>query len=362
MPINILSQSVINKIAAGEVVERPLNAVKELVENSLDACASSINVEISQAGKKLIRVADDGFGMDKADLELSVLRHATSKINSFEDLQHIQSMGFRGEALASIAAVSNFEIKTRKRGDSSGWKLSGKGAESFNVIPWSGAQGTITQVSDLFFNTPARRKFLKSDSTERSKIISCLEETAMANSEVSFKLISENKTIFSSSKTDKKTARISDILGADFACKLKNAKASHNTTSIDIYFTGRDDARSDKKYQYLFVNSRPVNFPKWLAHCVYNAYRESIARDKHPGILIYITIDPSDIDVNIHPAKREIKFADESGLYDLIYKTLRLQLTSHAHPSLRPVSAQNPLQERSVTDTFQYPKSETPSM
>jgi DNA mismatch repair protein MutL len=332
--INLLSQETINKIAAGEVVERPLNAVKELVENSLDACASSVNVEISQAGKKLIRVADDGFGMDKADLELSVVRHATSKINAFEDLQHIQSMGFRGEALASIAAVSNFEIKTRKRGESSGWKLSTEGGANVRTAPWSGAQGTITQADDLFFNVPARRKFLKSDSTERSKIISCLEETAMANPEVSFKLVSDGKTVFSSAKTDRKTARIADILGSDFASKLRNAKASHGNTSIDIYFTGRDDARSDKKYQYFFVNSRPVNFPKWLIHCVYNAYKESIPREKHPGVLIYISIDPSDIDINIHPAKREIKFADENGLYDLLYKTLRMQLVSHAHPSL----------------------------
>ena len=198
MPINILSQETINKIAAGEVVERPLNVVKELVENSLDACASCVTAEIVRAGKKLIRVSDNGFGMDKKDLELSILRHATSKIEDFNDLSHINSLGFRGEALSSIAAVSVFEIKTRKRGESSGWKLSAEGGKNIKISPWAGAEGTITEVRDLFFNTPARHKFLKSDATEKSRIIASVEETALANADAAFKLISENKTVISS--------------------------------------------------------------------------------------------------------------------------------------------------------------------
>ncbi|MDR2192527.1 MAG: DNA mismatch repair endonuclease MutL [Endomicrobium sp.] len=332
--INILSQETINKIAAGEVVERPLNAVKELVENALDACANSVGVEISGAGKKLIRISDNGIGMGRKDLELSVVRHATSKISDFNDLSHIQSMGFRGEALASIAAVSRFEIKTREKGESSGWKLSTEGGKNTAIAPWSGAEGTITEVKDLFFNTPARHKFLKSDATERSRIMEIIEETALANPEINFKLISENKIVFQTSKTDDKIARISDILGGDFAGKLKNIKIEREKISFDIYFTGRDDAQVNKKYQYLFVNSRPVNLPKFLIACVYQAYRETIPRDRHPGILIYISIDPQDIDVNIHPAKREIKFADESAIFDLLYKALRGALTTHAHPHL----------------------------
>ncbi|MDR2427951.1 MAG: DNA mismatch repair endonuclease MutL, partial [Endomicrobium sp.] len=211
MPINILSQETINKIAAGEVVERPLNVVKELVENSLDAFASSVTVEIEKAGKNLIRVSDNGCGMDKKDLELSILRHATSKIENFEDLSHIHTMGFRGEALSSIAAVSNFDVKTRKKGESSGWKLSSNGGKNVSVVPCSGSEGTITEVRDLFFNVPARQKFLKSDSTERSRIISSFEEIALANPEISFKMFSENKTVFSASKTNNKLERISDI-------------------------------------------------------------------------------------------------------------------------------------------------------
>lgn len=334
MSIKLLSQETINKIAAGEVVERPLNVIKELVENSLDACASSIMTEISQAGKKFIRVSDNGFGMDKKDLELSILRHATSKIEDFNDLSHIHSLGFRGEALSSIAAVSKFTVKTRKRGESSGWKLESEGGKSIDISPWAGAEGTITEVSDLFFNTPARKKFLKSDATERSRIIAALEEIAMANADIAFKLLSENRTVFSTPKTENKIDRISDILGKDFANKIRNIKIDHPKAMIEIFYTDRDNSLSNRKYQYLFVNQRPVNIPKWLTHCIYQAYRESIPHDKHPGILIYITIDPSDIDVNIHPTKREIKFSDESGIYDIVFKALRNALTSHSHPEI----------------------------
>ncbi len=335
MSINILSQETINKIAAGEVVERPLNAVKELVENSLDAFASSITVEIEESGKKLIRVSDNGFGMDKKDLELSILKHATSKIDDFNDLLHIHSLGFRGEALASITAVSSFEIKTREKGENSGWKLSATGGKDIKVIPWSGSEGTITEVKSLFFNIPARQKFLKSDSTERSRIINSLEETALANHDISFKMLSENKTVFYAVQTDNKTERIADILGKDFAKSLKNIKIDHPKISLDVYFTGRDDSLPNRKYQYLFVNSRPVNYPKWFIHCVYQSYKESVPRDKHPGILIYTTVDPSKIDVNIHPAKKEVKFADENCIYDILFKALRNALMSHAHPEIK---------------------------
>ncbi|MDR3112420.1 MAG: DNA mismatch repair endonuclease MutL [Elusimicrobiota bacterium] len=331
MPINLLSQETIDKIAAGEVVERPLNAVKELVENSLDAFADVIIVEIETAGKKLIRVSDNGLGIGKEDLERSILRHATSKIENFEDLYHINSMGFRGEALASISAVSHFEMKTIKKGETSGWKLSCQGGKNIQISPWAGAQGTITEIRNLFFNVPVRQKFLKSDVTERSKIIACLEETALANQEVSFKVLSENRSVISATKTDKKTERISDILGKDFAKTIKVAKIEHPNIAMEIYFTGRNDCLQNKKFQYLFVNSRPVNYSKRIMHSVYNAYRGSIPLDKHPGILIYINIDPCEIDVNISPTKREVKFADENAVYDIIFKTLKNAVAGHPH-------------------------------
>jgi DNA mismatch repair protein MutL len=352
MSINILSQETINKIAAGEVVERPLNVVKELVENSLDAFASSITVEIEEAGKKLIRVSDNGFGMGKQDLELSILRHATSKIENFEDLSHIHTMGFRGEALSSIAAVSNFDVKTRKKGESSAWKLSTNGGKNANIVPCSCSEGTITEVRDLFFNVPARQKFLKSDSTERARIISSFEETSLANPEISFKMLSENRSIFSSSKTNDKLERISDILGKNFAKDLRNIKVQHPKVVLDIYFTGRENSFNNKKYQYLFVNSRPVNYTRQLIYYIYQAYRESIPHDRHPGILIYITIDPCEIDVNIHPTKREVKFADEQGVYDIIYKTIKNVVMLHAHPEIE--INPNPTPVTSFSGSFTY--------
>lgn len=331
MSINILSYETVNKIAAGEVIERPLNVVKELVENSLDAFASSIIVEILGAGKRLIRVSDNGFGMDKRDLGLSIFRHATSKIKSFSDLSQIRSLGFRGEALASVVAISNFVIKTRKKGEFFGWELSSNGGKNVGIIPWSGAEGTISEVRNLFFNTPARQKFLKSDSTERLRIISLLEEMALANQGIAFKMLSENKTIFFTPKTNSKIERISDILGKDFSEAVRNVKFSHSKISLDIYFTGRDYLLSNRKYQYLFVNSRSVNYPKWLIHCVYQAYKELVQRDEHPGVLIYVDINPSEIDVNIHPTKREVKFANENSIYDMLLKLLKNALISCEH-------------------------------
>jgi DNA mismatch repair protein MutL len=340
MPINILSQETINKIAAGEVVERPLNVVKELVENSLDANASSITVEIETAGKKLVRVSDNGFGMSKRDLEVSILRHTTSKIKKFDDLLHIHSLGFRGEALASIANVSNFEMKTKTREEDFGWKLSTYGSKDIEIVPWSGSKGTIVEVKNLFFNTPARQKFLKNDYIERSRIISFIEEISLANQETAFRMFSENKPIFSIPKTDKKIGRISDVLGQNFAKVLRNVKIEHPRIFLDVYFTGRNDSLSNRKYQYLFVNSRSVNYPKWLVHCIYKAYEGSTLYDRHPGILIYIIIAPSEIDINIHPMKREVKFADETSVCNLLLKALKNDLALHT-PSQIPIDLSN---------------------
>ncbi|MDR1952470.1 MAG: DNA mismatch repair endonuclease MutL [Elusimicrobiota bacterium] len=334
MPINILSPETINKIAAGEVVERPLNVVKELVENSLDACASTINIEIENAGKKLIRISDNGIGMTKDDLELSIMRHATSKISDFNDLPYVQSLGFRGEALSSIAAVSKFEITTKKRGEENAWKLETQGGHNTKISPASSAEGLICEVRDLFFNTPVREKFLKSEATEKTRIINAVEEIALVNNDVSFKFSSDNKTIFLVKKTDNKTERFGDILGKDFSSKLRNLKIEAQKVSLDIFYTDREHCQNTRKYQYLFVNSRPLNLPKWLIACVNNAYKESIPRDKFPGFIIYIYIDPSEIDVNIHPAKREIKFSNENMLYDFIFRNLKEAVVSHSHPQI----------------------------
>jgi DNA mismatch repair protein MutL len=335
MAINILTTETINKIAAGEVVERPLNVVKELVENSLDACASHIDVEILQAGRKLIRVSDNGLGMDRQDLELSTLRHATSKISDFNDLPHIQSLGFRGEALSSIAAVSEMEIITRKKDAEDSWELKVSGDKEPRIFPASASQGTIIEIKNLFFNTPVREKFLKSDTTEKGRIIACVEESALANSDVAFKMISDNKVVFAAPKTQDKIERFSDILGKDFALSLKKLKIGGEKIEVEIFFTDASHPQPTRKFQYLFVNSRPVNLPRWFVSCINNSYKEVIPNGKFPGFLVYIYIPSEEIDVNIHPTKREIKFSNEKALYDAIFHSLRSALLSFAPSEIR---------------------------
>ena len=321
--IKILDDKTIDQISAGEVVERPLNVVKELVENSLDAGASSITVEIEKAGKKLIRVSDNGSGMTKEDLILSVQRHATSKINNFDDLSKTLSLGFRGEALPSIAAVSMFDIKTQRPDISSGWHLSIEGSKQHVLNPWSGAGGTIVEVRNIFFNTPVREKFLKSDTTEKAKIINCIDEMALVRNDVDFKIITDGKIFAQYRKTDSKIKRIEDVLGKDLSGKLKYVNFNHPKIAIEAFISTRQNSMAQKNYQYLFVNSRCVNYPKWLIHALYQAYKEAIPVGRHPAIIMFLKTDPSDIDINVHPTKREIKFAKENEMYDLFHKFIK---------------------------------------
>jgi DNA mismatch repair protein MutL len=330
MKIGILDENTINKISAGEVVERPLNVVKELVENALDAGASSVSVEIEKAGKKLIRVCDNGCGMDKEDLQLSVKRHATNKIKSFDDLSNIISLGFRGEALPSIASISMFDLKTQPQGASSGWELSMEGNKQVSLQPWAGSGGTIVEVRNLFFNTPVREKFLKTDITEKSKIISCIDEIALVRNDVNFKIISDNKIIADYQKTDSKMKRIEDVLGRDMSKKLKHISFSHPKVEIDAFITTRENSLPQKNMQYLFVNGRCVNYPKWLIHSVYQAYKQAIPVGRYPGIIMFLQTNPSDIDINVHPTKREIKFVKENEMYELFYSFIKGSVESDA--------------------------------
>ncbi|MDR1928538.1 MAG: DNA mismatch repair endonuclease MutL [Endomicrobium sp.] len=323
MSINILPQDTINKIAAGEIIECPSNVIKELIENSLDAFASSITVEIDESGKKLMRISDNGVGMDKRDLKLSILRHATSKIKSFSDLLCINSLGFRGEALSSIVATSKFVMKSKKKDEYIGWKLISED-NNVEILPWLGSEGTIIEVKDLFFNIPARKRFLKSNITERLKITKCIKKIALANNSVSFKMLSESKTVFSIHKSINKINRIIDILGKSFTKTIQNINIHHSSISLDIFFHSKNSCfLLDRRHWYLFVNSRHVDFPKWLSSCIYQVYKESIDNKKYPGILIYIKIDPSKVNVNVHPTKKVVKFVNESEIYNIIYKTLK---------------------------------------
>ena len=262
MSIKILTEETINKIAAGEVVERPANVVKELVENSLDANSTAIEIEIKGAGHRLIRVRDNGAGIPSDEIGLAVTRHATSKISGFDDLQKLNSMGFRGEALPSIAAVSNLIIQSQTPNSATGWELRLSGGKIIKETSWAGAIGTNIEVSDIFFNTPAREKFLKSDTTERGRALKIIEELALAWHAVSFKVISEGKQVLETPKTSDRLERIIDVLGKDFASTLMCVKIDHPFLKINAYITKRENSLSSRNYQFLFINNRPVNFGK----------------------------------------------------------------------------------------------------
>ncbi len=342
MPIQILDENTINKISAGEVVERPLNVVKELVENALDAKATTISVEIEKSGKKFISVCDNGCGMNKDDLKMSICRHATNKITKFDDLSNTFSLGFRGEALPSIASISMFTIKTQQQGENSGWQLSMNGENKPEVQPWAGAYGTTVEVRNLFFNTPAREKFLKSDITEKAKIISCLDEIALVRNDINLKIVSDGKVVSDYHKTDSKIQRIEDVLGKNISQKLKHISFGHPKVEIDGYITTRENSFPQKNMQYLFVNGRCVNYPKWLIHAIYQASKEAIPIGRHPGIILFLKTNPSDIDINVHPTKREIKFVQENQMYELFYSFIKNSLESDAPANIINIQNDTP--------------------
>ncbi|MCB4790491.1 MAG: DNA mismatch repair endonuclease MutL [Elusimicrobia bacterium] len=361
MTIKILSEETINKIAAGEVIERPANAVKELVENSIDAKARNIEIEIKASGKELIRVTDDGAGMSREDLTLSVTRHATSKLSNFVDLDRLATLGFRGEALPSIASVSHLLIQSQEKSKMSGWEEKYAGGKLIQSRAWAGKPGTTVEVAGLFFNTPARNKFLKSPVTERHHIVKILEEIALIWNTISFKLVCDGKTILTAPVANTKTERFFDILGMDFSKKLMPVKVSHAKVTIEAYITKTQDSLPNRNMQFLFVNNRPVSFTRAITHSIYDAYRENLPAGRHPGILLYIDIEPSEIDVNIHPTKREVKFSNESQLHDVLYRSIKQALIQPVSISFdipdKPISVETAKKEYFIKEN--YPAKET---
>lgn len=336
MPVKLLSDDTINKIAAGEVIERPANVVKELVENALDAEARSITIDIRRAGKALIRVADDGAGMDCDDLALSVERHATSKITSFTDVASVVSLGFRGEALPSIAAVSRLTIQTRPRAGNAagGWELTVTAGKRESPRVWGGAFGTIVEVRDLFFNTPAREKFLKTETTERNRITAMVEELALARPDCAFALVSDDKKLFSVPRGQSVTERIAAIAGGRLAQELLSVEAEHPNVTLTARISSREHPLPSKSFQFLFINGRPVNFPRFLMRALYDAYRETLPVGTHPGAAVYLTVNPGEIDVNIHPTKREVRFSHEGELYQFFHNAVRHALVAQPQAGL----------------------------
>lgn len=320
--INVLSTQVANLIAAGEVVDRPASVVKELMENSIDAHAKSITVEIKNGGVSYMRVSDDGHGIAPEDMPLALKRHATSKIEKASDLNAIFTLGFRGEALAAISSVSKVRIMSKTADAANGTMLYADAGEIVEVREVGCPNGTTITVEELFANVPARRKFLKKDSTEAAAVCASVEKVALSHPEIAFKLISDGNIKIESSGNGKLDHAIYSILGRDFAKKLLPVK--YHCEGVDVYgYIGRsDNVKPTRNFQNFFINHRYVKSRTAMA-ALEQAYSSYIAPERFPSCVLFIDIHPGAVDVNVHPAKLEVKFSNEKLIFDSVYYAVR---------------------------------------
>lgn len=333
--IQLLPPELANKIAAGEVVERPASVVKELVENSLDAGATRVDVQLVDAGKTLIRVADDGIGMDAEDLQLAFEPHATSKLSSVEELFRVLTHGFRGEALASIQSVSRARITTRTRNAPVALQLECAGGQAGEIREAAGAPGTVIEIRDLFFNVPARRRWLKGDSTEFSHVVELLQSIAAANPEVGFSLIHGERKAFDVPAGQSQDERVRALYGDRFHEGLLEVHEYESYGRLDGYVAPPAMHRPNSKGLLLFVNRRPIK-DRSLIQAVILAYREFLPPGRYPVAVLFLTVDPESIDVNVHPAKTEVRFLEHNRIFSLIKSALAEKLiNSGVLPGIR---------------------------
>ena len=340
--INSLSKRLANQIAAGEVVERPASVIKELLENSLDAGATRLQIDVEQGGVKLMRVKDNGCGIHKDDLALALSRHATSKIIELTDLENIMSLGFRGEALASISSVSRFHIisNSSEESGSSGWKVEVEGQEvEVSVSPAAHPQGTSAEVRDLFFNVPARKKFLKTEKTEFTRIDEVIKRIALSRFDVQFNLKHNQRTIHQllpAISEQERQRRVSLVCGPVFV---------DNSVYIDVERSGLrlwgwvslpTFSRSQSDLQYFYVNGRTIR-DKLVTHAVKQAYRDVLFHGRHPAYMLYLELAPSSVDVNVHPTKHEVRFRDSRLVHDFLFSALHKAL-AEVTPSVQIAS------------------------
>lgn len=328
--IHILSPQLANQIAAGEVVERPASVLKELCENSLDAGAQRVDVEVEQGGIKLIKVRDDGCGISEADLPLALSRHATSKITDLDDLEAVSTLGFRGEALASIASVSRLTL-TSNSGDSKGWKAISEGRDmNVELQPAPHPRGSSVEVRDLFFNTPARRKFLRTEGTEYKRIYDGIKKLALSRMDVAFSLRHNQKVQFNlrpATNHAEQEKRVADICGPLF---MEQALYIDNDrTGIRLWgWIGLPTfSRSQPDLQHFFVNGRSIR-DKVVSHAVRQAYQDVLYHGRHPAYVLFLEILPSDVDVNVHPTKHEVRFRESGSIHSFVSSTLKNALAS----------------------------------
>lgn len=322
--IRPLPPELINQIAAGEVIERPSSVVKELVENSLDAGAGRVEVDIELGGARLIRVRDDGDGIAADDLPLAVASHATSKIGSFDDLEHVASMGFRGEALASMASVGRFAMTSRLRGTDNAFRIEVDSGRMQDVRPAQHPQGTSVEVRDLFYNVPARRKFLRAERTEFAHIDDLLKSLALARGSVEFRLSHNGKSVrvWKAARDDNAMLmRVADMLGETFpqqSLRIDHASAGMRLSGwVGLPTASRPQADA----QYFYVNGRLVR-DRVVAHAVRQAYADVLFHGRHPAFVLYLELDPAGVDVNVHPAKSEVRFREQRLVHDFLFRTL----------------------------------------
>lgn len=345
--IKVLPVDLRNKIAAGEVVERPASVVKELIENAIDAKSADIRIEVLYGGKRLIKVSDNGTGMDREDALLCFERHATSKIDNEADLFNITTLGFRGEALPSISSVSKVRLITGVKDSGSGIAIELIGGEKKEVKD-SSFSGTSIEIKDLFFNTPARKKFLKTNSTELFHIIDTVTKEALSHYEIGFTLFIENQETMLVPRASGFRERIMQIYGDEFLNGLTGVNNMYGGMGINAFVSKARNFRNNKAHQFIFINRRPIKDTS-LSHAVYNAYEGILPKDKHPVFFLFLSLDPKKVDFNVHPSKREVRFEDKESVYRFVNVSIRDAVKEARTEYIRPfVEAPGGLQPESV--------------
>ncbi len=347
--INLLSFEVANLIAAGEVVDRPASAIKEMIENSIDAHARHITVEIQNGGSTLMRVSDDGCGMEPEDLPLAIRRHATSKIETAEDLDGICTLGFRGEALAAISAVSRIRIISKTRENYLGAVLEVDCGEVVELSEQGCSDGTTVIVEDLFANVPARRKFLKRDVTETAAICASVERVALSHPEIAFKLITDGQLKLETAGDGKLINAIYAIFGKDFASRLIPVGGEYEGIKVEGYIGRSDNVKGNRNYENFYINNRYIK-SKTASAALEQAYSSYIASEKFPVCVLFVSMNPARVDVNVHPAKLEVKFSNEKIVFESVYYAVKQALESNSSRPEMQISAHKTLPR--VSDSF----------
>lgn len=346
--IRILEDEVANKIAAGEVVERPASVVKELVENAIDAGATRITVEVDEGGKSLIRVNDNGCGMTAQEAVLALQRHATSKISSAEDLSFVRTLGFRGEALPSVASVSRLSVVTRSRGEMEGIRLEADGGDIRELEPVGAAEGTTITIRDLFYNTPARLKFLKTTRTELGQICDVLTRVALSHPEVSTRLVADGSELFHSPGSADPLNAVAALFGNDLARELLPVRYSRPGLAIEGFISRPPFSRPTRSGQHFFVNGRTVRH-RSLTHAVDEAYRASMPSGRFPFVTLHLEIDPGVVDVNVHPTKAEVRFLRDWEVHRAVGEAVRQTLGNPTPTAPEPLAHQHTLRPEDLT-------------